>query len=126
MLHGVGAGAASLAAAPEFSQSGLRITVVEARDRVGGKIYALHNSTLSPPVELGAEFVHREPKETRATVRAAVLDAIGRAWIVFSTVSLPLRSRPPRELSAVTKLRGPVAIIHSRFVQLANYLNLGL
>jgi monoamine oxidase len=37
--------------------------VLEARDRIGGRIYTLHPSDIGSPVELGAEFVHGCPQE---------------------------------------------------------------
>ena len=39
----VGAGIAGLAAANELASSGLNVTVLEARDRVGGRIFTLHS-----------------------------------------------------------------------------------
>lgn len=52
----IGAGAAGLVAARELSSAGLKVLVLEARDRIGGRIYTDHS--LGFPVELGAEFVH--------------------------------------------------------------------
>lgn len=52
----IGAGAAGLTAARELSSAGLKTVVLEARDRVGGRIFTDHS--LGFPVELGAEFVH--------------------------------------------------------------------
>ena len=43
---------------------GLRVTLLEARDRLGGRIYT--HSTADFPVELGAEFVHGRPEEILA------------------------------------------------------------
>jgi monoamine oxidase len=59
----MGAGIAGLAAARELASAGRRVTVVEARDRVGGRILTLHPPEAAAPVELGAEFVHGEPAE---------------------------------------------------------------
>jgi monoamine oxidase len=54
----IGAGIAGLAAARELSRADFQVTVFEARDRIGGRIYTHHN------VELGAEFIHGRPPET--------------------------------------------------------------
>jgi monoamine oxidase len=54
----IGAGAAGLSAAIELSGAGLRVEILEARDRVGGRMFTRHDPTLNHPVELGAEFVH--------------------------------------------------------------------
>ena len=56
----LGAGMAGLAAARALSERGVRTLVLEARDRVGGRVYSLQ--TAQGVVELGAEFVHgRDP-----------------------------------------------------------------
>jgi monoamine oxidase len=54
----IGAGAAGLSAALELSRAGLRVEILEARDRTGGRMFTRHDSTLNHPIELGAEFVH--------------------------------------------------------------------
>src|SRR6202165_3165934 len=69
----IGAGAAGLAAARDLSPSGLRLTVVEARPRIGGRILTLHDPRAPLPVELGAEFIHGEAPETFAVAEAARL-----------------------------------------------------
>lgn len=69
----LGAGAAGLAAARDLSQAGLRVTVLEARPRVGGRVLTLHDTRSPIPIELGAEFVHGEAPETLAVARAAGL-----------------------------------------------------
>ena len=52
----IGAGVAGLTAARELSGAGMRVLVVEARDRLGGRVMTRHTS--EGVVELGAEFVH--------------------------------------------------------------------
>jgi len=59
----LGAGVAGLAAAAELASSGRRVTVLEARDRIGGRILTLHPDGTDSPIELGAEFVHGRPPE---------------------------------------------------------------
>lgn len=54
----VGAGVAGLAAGRELCQSGLKPVILEARDRLGGRLFTIHDSLTAVPVELGAEFVH--------------------------------------------------------------------
>ena len=39
----VGAGAAGLAAAAELGRAGLCVTILEARDRIGGRMFTLHD-----------------------------------------------------------------------------------
>jgi monoamine oxidase len=60
----IGAGAAGLAAARALSTAKLNVTVVEARNRIGGRINTHQNPELPSPIELGAEFVHGKPPET--------------------------------------------------------------
>ena len=57
----IGGGIAGLVAARHLTEAGLRVTLLEARDRLGGRIYT--ESTGEFPVELGAEFVHGRPDE---------------------------------------------------------------
>jgi monoamine oxidase len=54
----IGAGVAGLAAARDLTAAGLRIAILEARNRIGGRVHTLRPPELSVPVELGAEFVH--------------------------------------------------------------------
>ncbi len=72
----LGAGAAGLAAARDLSQAGLRVTVIEARPRIGGRILTRHDPRVPVPLELGAEFVHGEAPETLAIARAAGLGVL--------------------------------------------------
>ena len=72
----LGAGAAGLAAARDLSQAGLRVTVIEARPRIGGRILTRHDPRAPVPLELGAEFVHGEAPETLSIAQAAGLTVV--------------------------------------------------
>jgi len=72
----LGAGAAGLAAARDLSHAGLRVTVIEARPRVGGRILTLHDPRSPVPLELGAEFIHGASAETLPLAQAAGLAVI--------------------------------------------------
>lgn len=69
----VGAGAAGLMAARELARAGKRATVLEARDRCGGRIQPLPASKFGYPADGGAEFVHGEAPVTRCLLREAGL-----------------------------------------------------
>ncbi|MBZ5492627.1 MAG: FAD-dependent oxidoreductase [Acidobacteriia bacterium] len=60
----IGGGIAGLTAARHLAGAGLRVTLLEARERLGGRIYT--RSTGEFPAELGAEFVHGRPQEILA------------------------------------------------------------
>jgi monoamine oxidase len=74
----LGAGAAGLAAGRELSRRGMRVTILEARQRLGGRIFTIRNSPSAIPIELGAEFVHGEPAETLEIVHSA---GLGLHWV---------------------------------------------
>ncbi len=79
----VGAGVAGLAAAGELRRRGLRTVVLEARDRVGGRILTYHDERVPVPIELGAEFLHGDTPETDRILREAgllALDLAGEHW----------------------------------------------
>jgi monoamine oxidase len=59
----IGAGIAGLAAAAKLAQAGASVTIVEARDRIGGRIFTQRDPGFDAPIELGAEFIHGLPKE---------------------------------------------------------------
>ena len=67
----IGAGAAGLAAAAALSRAGRTVLVLEARARIGGRVWTRRMPGLSVPVELGGEFVHGEAAVTHALLRKA-------------------------------------------------------
>jgi monoamine oxidase len=68
----VGAGAAGLYAAHLLLKEGHKITIIEARDRTGGRIHTVKKK-FTRPVEGGAEFVHGELPITRKLIKDAGL-----------------------------------------------------
>ena len=69
----IGAGVAGLACAQALCEAGLQVTILEARSRVGGRIWTVHPSLTNAPVELGAEFIHGLPPEVWQIVERAEL-----------------------------------------------------
>jgi len=72
----IGAGVAGLAAARALSNSGLNVVILEARDRAGGRILTCRIPSFPTPIELGAEFIHGQPREIWDVVEAAGLTAV--------------------------------------------------
>ncbi|MHB1169883.1 MAG: flavin monoamine oxidase family protein [Longimicrobiales bacterium] len=81
----VGAGVAGLAAAGELARGGLRVRVLEARDRVGGRILTERDPASPIPIELGAEFVHELTPALRQLFERAGIQLVpleGDQWRV--------------------------------------------
>ena len=81
----LGAGVAGLSAAVELAQAGLKVTILEARDRIGGRIFTKHDPVCHVPVELGAEFIHGKPPEIWTLLRKHHIRARevkGEQWCV--------------------------------------------
>jgi monoamine oxidase len=81
----IGAGAAGLSAARILSQAGKLVHVLEARDRIGGRIYTINGQGFSGPVEGGAEFMHGDLPMTKALMKEAKVTyraGQGQTWNV--------------------------------------------
>ena len=79
----IGAGAAGLAAAAELRGAGRSFVVLEARDRVGGRVLTVRDPRVPVPLELGAEFVHGAAPITSSLARVAdcaLVDVAGEHW----------------------------------------------
>ena len=70
----LGAGVAGLAAAERLTAAGRQVLILEAGDRIGGRIHTVDDPGLEYPVELGAEFVHGRPAELLELIRGSGLD----------------------------------------------------
>ncbi|MGH8701871.1 MAG: flavin monoamine oxidase family protein [Burkholderiales bacterium] len=96
MLYDVvilGAGAAGLAAAAELARSGKSALVLEARDRIGGRVWSLDVPGLPVPVELGAEFIHGRPAATFSLMKQAGIAAIDAPIFRMAVIDEELRPR---------------------------------
>lgn len=67
----IGGGVAGLAAACQLTAADMRVTLLEARNRLGGRIWT--RQTPNYPVEIGAEFIHGRPEEILRLASEAAL-----------------------------------------------------
>jgi monoamine oxidase len=82
----IGGGAAGLSAARSLVEQGLDVVVLEARERIGGRIFTQHDRSSPIPIELGAEFIHGSAEEIDEIAKDAALatcDISGRRWQVI-------------------------------------------
>lgn len=79
----IGAGVAGLAATAALTQAGIRTRCLEARDRVGGRVFTIHDPLAALPLELGAEFIHGRPPGI---------------WDIITREGLPVRERNGRSV----------------------------
>ncbi len=106
----VGAGVAGLAAARALTSAGLSVRVLEARDRIGGRILTHHDPGFPLPLELGAEFVH---------------GCAGEIWDIVRQNGLPIAEVGERHdlardggLVPVPDIGGPLAALTERALTL--------
>jgi len=79
----IGAGAAGLAAARALHEAGVDVEVLEARDRIGGRVFTITDPQTPRPIELGAEFIHGQAPELQQLLDEASLvaaDVCGTRW----------------------------------------------
>lgn len=79
----IGAGAAGLAAAVTLQRSGLSVTLLEARNRIGGRMFTQRDPVFQTPIEFGAEFIHGLPSEIWGPLQArntTITEVTGEQW----------------------------------------------
>jgi monoamine oxidase len=99
----IGGGASGLAAGKEIAKSGKKISVLEARNRLGGRIHTLNVTGFSTHIEAGAEFVHGDMPTTKSLLKEGGIKSYSTAgkyymikngkfqklenfWITFLTI----------------------------------------
>lgn len=79
----VGAGIAGLTAARQLKTQGATVTVLEAKNRIGGRLFTDHS--LGAPFEVGAGWIHG-PSQSNPVKQLA--DAVGAKYAVTDDDSL--------------------------------------
>lgn len=90
----IGGGVAGLAAARRLTEEDVRVVVLEARDRIGGRIFTVRDERIPVPIELGAEFLHGtadEVVEIARESRLVVCDIHGNRWQASRGKLTPVR-----------------------------------
>ncbi len=109
----IGAGAAGLAAAVALHRGGRSALILEARDRIGGRVHSIRSDDWPAAVELGAEFIHGRPAVTWNLASDAglrVYDGVAQHW--SSRRGRPVKQDPNWEhvetvMGRLQKARGP-------------------
>jgi monoamine oxidase len=119
----IGAGAAGLAAAAELERSGRSVLVLEARDRIGGRVWTRHEPGLPVPVELGAEFIHGRPAATFSLLRKAGVTAVDAPLVRLTVRRGRLEPRGDAEFTEVQRaLRHHAGALEKNDVSFATFL----
>jgi monoamine oxidase len=108
----IGAGAAGLSAAIALGKAGFSVTLLEARNRIGGRIFTLLDPKLHAPIELGAEFIHGRPPEILDLLKSRkvqIKEVDGDNWCVEEE-----RIRPCDFFSEVDKILQKMKTADSR------------
>jgi monoamine oxidase len=107
----IGAGVAGLAAARALRAAGRDVVVLEARERIGGRIHT-HHEPQGPPIELGAEFIHGRADALQQILDEERLTSVEVEGIRFRAAQRRLRPLPDfwqqldRALAPLAAMRG--------------------
>ncbi len=91
----IGAGMAGLSAARSLADAGLPVRVIEARDRIGGRVYTTRDWGV--PLEMGASWIHGTtnnplmPLAQKAGVQLAPTDYYGWAKLAIDPKLRPVK-----------------------------------
>jgi len=126
----IGAGFAGLAAANALRNAGIPVTVLEARDRLGGRTWT--HSVGGDPVDLGGSWVHTHegnpmsdlaaqagvallPADAKDITRLTGFDATTASWLTQAVLGVPFllteEFQDPGSLAALSDALGPNASV---------------
>ena len=93
----IGAGLAGLTAAVELSRDGATVRVLEARDRIGGRVWTIRDGfSGSQHAEAGGEFIDEDQEEIRQLARKLELDLVPVLKRGFSFAARQAKAAVPR------------------------------
>src|SRR5690242_3911708 len=106
----IGAGISGLAAARTLAEAGRRVTLLEASNRVGGRIHTIRKA--NEIIELGAEFIHGRPPQLWQLIEEASLETYELDGSMLTFEDGRLQSRDEEEeatpiLEKIDPLTGP-------------------
>jgi monoamine oxidase len=87
----IGAGISGLAAASKLGEAGLPVLLLEARERIGGRILTQRDSA-GNAIDLGAEFIHGRAPEILEPLKECgveILEVGGESWCATSQGLVP-------------------------------------
>jgi monoamine oxidase len=87
----IGGGAAGIAAARDLHAAGRDVVLLEARERLGGRVFTVRDRETPVPIELGAEFVHGSAEQLTDLARHAGLSTVDVGGRRYQTAGRRLR-----------------------------------
>ena len=104
----IGAGACGLMAARELAKAGKKITILEARQRIGGRIWPISKEEFRVDADGGAEFVHGPAPVIRSLISEFSLTFVpseGETWIVKDGEAVLVKEMVPNKNFVYQKLK---------------------
>ena len=103
----IGGGLAGLAAVQDLARAGRTVLLLEARDRLGGRVHTLRLPRFPHPIELGAEWIDHS-SEVYSLLRAAgapTVEAEGARYHRVGASLVNLDEPPPLAEDLVARIR---------------------